>query len=255
MKFYVCNPSTQQYFIFPNSPHLNIPNSGALIFDPHYKVVYITGPPTKMGIFCPKMYRWSVYELNLDPYIAESLGSPRYIFLDGSLYRIYLSGYLVKIDVKNISSRTIELPNVVVRGSTSGCLGMSNGILQYSWRNKKSLTVRVWMLSHNGDTDEWLLKYTIDLQHCDEHLWSAVFAFHPTSDILFVGNLREVFSYNPETKSLVSICRLSEDRIIDGGENFVCPYSVTLTPLEAFGKSMINKPPGVYNQRARLFNF
>ncbi|KAF9594515.1 hypothetical protein IFM89_031633 [Coptis chinensis] len=252
MQFYVCNPSTEQYIAIPNSPQSHVPQDGALFFDPHFKIVHISGSYPRLNIYSQATHKWSVYNLDLDPCVTDSFWSPRYVFLDGLLYNLSMSGHLVIIDLQQIDSRAIKLPDIVVAGNLIGCLGVSQGILHYSWSDKHS-NMSVWMLVQRGDTKEWVVKHTISLDYYYEHPslafhspWFSVFAFHPTSDILFAGSLGELFCYDPSTKRLEIICRVREDIVICSGQSFVFPFSVNLTPLcaplkEIAGKEEIHK--------------
>ncbi|KAF5202307.1 hypothetical protein FRX31_008110 [Thalictrum thalictroides] len=74
----------------------------------------------------------------------------------------------------------------------------------------------IWTLGEGSATEEWLLKHTICNQYFIEHpLWSSiddstpfsVYAFHPSSDLLFVGNLSGVYSFDRATKRLENIFR------------------------------------------------
>ncbi|KAF9594516.1 hypothetical protein IFM89_031634, partial [Coptis chinensis] len=250
MQFYVYNPSTEQYIAIPNSPRRGGPPDGALFFDPHFKIVHVSGLSPRLNIYSQATRKWSVYNLDLDPCVVDSFWSPRYVFLDGFLYKLSMSGHLVIIDLQQIDSQAIKLPDLVVAGDLIGCLGVSQGILHYSWADKQS-NMSVWMFVQRGDTKEWVLKHTISLEYRYKHpvlnndrdfLWFSVFAFHPTSDMLFAGNLGELFCYDPGTKRLERICRLREDTVIYSGQCLVFPFSVNLTPLCAPLKEIAGEP-------------
>lgn len=246
MHYYVCNPSTQQYVRIPNSlPQNMVPQSGTLIFDPHYKVVHIVHPPSHalaINIFSPATHKWDIHQLSLESSIALSRWVSRSIFFDGSVYRLSLSRHLLQFGVRQIGCRAIKLPTIPVRTDAFGCLGVSLGSLHYAWRDQSS-QIMIWKFVEDGQIGEWLLKNTIYLRYIDNHplcsdLHScspfSVFAFHPTSDLLFIGNLAGIFSYDTDTKRLENICKLTEDKCISGGYSLVFPFSVNLNPLDTF---------------------
>ncbi|KAF9592551.1 hypothetical protein IFM89_015572 [Coptis chinensis] len=244
MQFYVCNPSTEQYIAIPNCPWSRFaPVDGALFFDPHFKVVNILGSHPRLNIFSRATGQWSVYNIHLDPCVSDCFWSPRFVFLDGSLYKLAMSGHLMIIDVEQIAFRAIKLPDIVLENDFIGCLGVSQGILHYSWTDEESSNLRVWMLVRRCHSDEWVLKHTFSLEYCYTHplynfSWFSVFAFHPTSDMLFVSNLAELFCYDPGTKKLERICRLRDDSVLFSGQFLVFPFSVNLTPLCASEKEI-----------------
>ncbi|KAL5700883.1 hypothetical protein ACHQM5_026284 [Ranunculus cassubicifolius] len=240
MHYYVCNPVTEQYTDVTYSPRHTIPITGGLIFDPNYKIVHICGDPQILFIFSPEIGVWSGYMIDVDSAKIGSEWSPRYVFIDGSLYRLSVSGYLYKFDVKRTSHHAIELPNVVVREIPIGCIGESQGSLHYGWDDRKA-RMMLWMLrDERGHTEKWVFKYSICLHYFKQHpvcsnfhndQQFSVLAFHPTSDEVFVGNYHGIFSYDPGTKRLVTICKLSEDKGIFANQYLVYPFSINLNPL------------------------
>ncbi|KAF9606167.1 hypothetical protein IFM89_023408 [Coptis chinensis] len=191
-----------------------------------------------MHVFSPTTEKWTKHYLTVEPCINGSLWSVRYHFFDGSLYTLSICGHLLKFDLQLSCCRAIELPHVVVEAASIGCLGVSQGSLHYSWSDgQSSMTMRVWMLK----VDEWVLKRTICLQYFYKHpLCSnfssascfSVFGFHPTSDILFVGNFGGIFCYDPCLNRLESICRSAQDKPMYRIPDFVFLFSVNLIPLE-----------------------
>ncbi|PIA32737.1 hypothetical protein AQUCO_04400143v1 [Aquilegia coerulea] len=100
----------------------------------------------------------------------------------------------------------------------------------------------VWVFNENGHSDEWLLKHNICLQSFEkhplpinlhDHLNFAVLAFHPTSDILFVGNTAGIFYYDRHTRRLETVCTVGRDAMIYFPEYAVYLFSLNLTPLDA----------------------
>ncbi|KAL5702402.1 hypothetical protein ACHQM5_027624 [Ranunculus cassubicifolius] len=203
-QYYVCNPATEQWFDIPDSP-IEPPICGALIFYPHYKVVHISRlSPFTMSIFSPETREWTEHTLHLEPSIViYGLVKARTVFVDSSLYMLSASGYLLKIDMKRICARAIELPEIVLRGEHPiGCIGMSQGRLHYSWGNM------VWMLD---DAGEWALKHIIGQPLCNNStIYYPVFAFDPKSDVLFVGNTKRIYRFDPYTKVLEAVCKLND---------------------------------------------
>ncbi|KAF9623849.1 hypothetical protein IFM89_005434 [Coptis chinensis] len=107
-----------------------------------------------MYVFSPTTEKWTKHYLTVEPCINGSLWSVRYLFFDGSLYTLSISGHLLKFDLQLSCCRAIELPHVVVEAASIGCLGVSQGSLHYSWSDgQSSMTMRVWMLK----VDEWVL--------------------------------------------------------------------------------------------------
>ncbi|KAL5707996.1 hypothetical protein ACHQM5_018838 [Ranunculus cassubicifolius] len=237
MRYCIFNPSTQQHVSFTtSSSNKEEAQFAALIYDKRYEVVYISHSGF-MNIFSFTYGKWEVHKIVLDSIVASSGWSPRSVFFQGSVYRLSLSGHLLKFDVRDISCRAIELPEVVVRAAPIGCLGVSQGSICYSWSDHCSF-VRVWTFE-----DEWNLKRTICFKQFDQHpiccdhdvfSQSCVCAFHPTSNTLFVGNSAGIFSYDPNTKRLESICNVTKDKMIHSGEYLVYPFSVNLTPIETY---------------------
>ncbi|KAF9606114.1 hypothetical protein IFM89_023137 [Coptis chinensis] len=98
------------------------------------------------------------------------------------------------------------------------------------------------VLADSDLADPWVLKHTICLQFFDKlqlrsnlynPSWFDIFDFHPTSDLVFVGNLAGIFSYDPGTKTLKTICILSEDESLFCNQYFVYPFLLNLSPLDA----------------------
>ncbi|KAF5204542.1 hypothetical protein FRX31_005872 [Thalictrum thalictroides] len=241
MQYYVCNPSTQQYVTIPNSPQENIPQIAFLSCDQNYRVVYICGLPLTMNIYSLTSREWEVFTLDIEPSIAEAPMSIRYISFEGSFYRLSVAGYLVKFNVNQKGVQTFELPKIVVRDVPIGCLGVSQGRLHYAWDDQVS-QMMVWVLDESGHPEQWVLKHNICLQFFEKHplrtnlherLCLSVHAFHPTSDVLFVGNSSGILSYDTNTRRLETIFTLGSDRLIYSPEYAVYVFSVNLTPLGA----------------------
>ncbi|KAF5195017.1 hypothetical protein FRX31_015394 [Thalictrum thalictroides] len=259
-QYYVCNPSTQQYHVFPEPPFDDSPKcGGALMFEPDspnvsepgYKVVTISRSPPRFYFFSLSFLPggWYVYTLCFEPAILEASWNPRYVCFNGILHCLSVSGHLLKFNVKGLLScfKATKLPEIVSRDLPIGCLGVSCGNLHYSRSDQSSMMV--WMLKVES-ADEWVLKHTICLQIFDQHplcsnllgsSWFSVFAFHPSSDMLIIGAENGIFCYDPNTKRLERSCSLRENKSICNGNHLVFPYSIKLTPLDASVQRMIDE--------------
>ncbi|KAL5727440.1 hypothetical protein ACHQM5_000636 [Ranunculus cassubicifolius] len=167
-----------------------------------------------------------------------------YVFLGGSVFLLSTSNHLLKFGIYNIGFQAIELPGVLSVNEGQGCLGVSQGSLHYSWRKHQCpKELYVWKLEAGSSCGhyEWVLKHTINLRYFSRHplcsdmrirTWFSVLAFHPTFNMLFVGNSGGIFSYDPDTNRLEKICKLAEYEEIYGKQECVYPFSVNFTMLD-----------------------
>ncbi|KAL5718750.1 hypothetical protein ACHQM5_011620 [Ranunculus cassubicifolius] len=219
MNYYLCNPCTHQIIVIPNLAGEVIYLSTALIFDSHYKIVNMGARPPKLNIFSLVTRQWSVH--NFGPEISSFDGQywdPHYIFLDGSIYKLRVSRYVVKIDISNpVDCREIEIPEPGVLYKV-GCLGVSQGVLHYGW-NDLAMEMLVWTLKSGSSDcpDEWILKYSIYYKTLTQYFprykyHPSVLAFHPQHDKFILGNSQGLFFYDPNTRDLEVICVFSSEK-------------------------------------------
>ncbi|KAL5706182.1 hypothetical protein ACHQM5_024385 [Ranunculus cassubicifolius] len=250
----VCNPSTEQFHAFPKAPgdDDDFPRGTGLILHPNsqYGVVRICRSqmsPTAImvNVFSPSTREWSVNQVAVDREIYSSSWYSRHVFLGGSVYILATSGHVLKFDVYNIGFQAIQLPDIVSGSDGHRCLGVSQGMLHYAWKEHtcKPKELYVWRLeagSGHGNY-QWFLKHAINLEYFRLHplctgmhdrSWFSVLAFHPTSDMLFVGNSAGIFCYDPGMNTLQKICILPVDERIFAKQDCVFPISVNLTSLD-----------------------
>ncbi|KAL5698809.1 hypothetical protein ACHQM5_029796 [Ranunculus cassubicifolius] len=241
MQCYLCNPCTQQNMAIPNSPGDLIHTTSALFFDTHYKIVNMGGEPAIMNIFSLATREWSVHNLDEDLFTTGRDWSPHYIFLHGSIYRLCVGQYVLKVELNPVCCRRIELPDIARRCIPCGCLGVSKGVLHYGRDDLQ--TMMVWILESGTDgTIEWVLKYTIGFDYFKNHpasriicgcLCLQVIAFHPTADKMIIGNTKGIFLYDPATRELELIFVLCKRRSFYSHERHVYLFSPNITCLEA----------------------
>ncbi|KAL5698778.1 hypothetical protein ACHQM5_029770 [Ranunculus cassubicifolius] len=252
MQYYLCNPCTQQNMAIPNSPGDLIHTTSALFFDTHYKIVNMGGEPAIMNIFSLATREWSVHNLDEDLFTAGCDWSPHYIFLQGSIYRLCVAQYVLKVELNPVRCRRIELPDIERRCMPCGCLGVSKGVLHYGRDDLQ--TMMVWILeSGTGGTIEWVLKYTIGVDYFKKHpasmnicgcLCLQVIAFHPTDNKMIVGNTGGIFLYDPATRELELILVLCKRRSFYSHERLVYLFSPNIICLEALCQSTIKDSTG-----------
>ncbi|KAF5188033.1 Vacuolar protein sorting-associated protein 41-like protein [Thalictrum thalictroides] len=73
-----------------------------------------------------------------EPSLAQAPLSLRYIYFDGSFYRLSVAGYPLKFSVNQKSVQTFQLPKIVEREIPIGCLGVSQNRLHYAWDDQIS---------------------------------------------------------------------------------------------------------------------
>ncbi|KAF5205335.1 hypothetical protein FRX31_005079, partial [Thalictrum thalictroides] len=192
-----------------------------------------------MSIFSPETKEWASHSLDLDPTSVQSSWVVRSIFFNGSLYKLSLPRHLLKFDTDQMGVRAIEFPNIVVRDDRIGCLGVLQGSLHYAWDDEE-LQMLVWMLGEGGPTEEWLLKHTIWLHSAVASVIHRflVYAFHPSSDLLIVGNMSGIYRFDHATKRLENIIRLETEAFVYGGQYLIFLFSPNLSSLDSFSGSI-----------------
>ncbi|KAL5698825.1 hypothetical protein ACHQM5_029811 [Ranunculus cassubicifolius] len=242
--YFLCNPYTHQIINIPNPPGKVIYLKTALIFDSHYKIVNMGGSQPKLNIFSLVTRQWSVH--NLGPYFSYDgqTWDTRFIFLDGSIYKLSVARYVLKIDLNNPADcREITIPETRPFINV-GCLGVSQGDLHYGWDNI-FFEMMVWTLKTGSSDcpDEWILKYSISFEYFKHHPTMSknnprILAFHPTTEKVIIGNCLGLFFYEPNTRKLEVICVFSSGKKVIPRRYPVYLFSPNVTRLEKLSQGI-----------------
>ncbi|KAL5702500.1 hypothetical protein ACHQM5_027713 [Ranunculus cassubicifolius] len=256
--YYVCNPSTQECVSIPyEHGDVNcVRGTSALVFDPYYKIVHVSrGDRLAIHIYSSKTCEWVMRYVRLEAEIVGSDWSPRCVFFSGSVYQLSASGHMLVFGVSdNVGCQAIKLPKSVARGGTVGCLGESGGFLHYGldrWDGHET-KLRIWKFLEDMSSHQWILRHVICLQYFKEHplcsvnrsfTFLTIYAFHPTSKKIFVGNDAGMFLYDLCTKSMEKICKLSKENKADG-QYIVFPFEINMATLDAVSQGISKESEG-----------
>uniref|UniRef100_A0A803LRY4 F-box domain-containing protein n=1 Tax=Chenopodium quinoa TaxID=63459 RepID=A0A803LRY4_CHEQI len=213
-RFYVCNPAIKQCVPIPlPPPTLHLPSLYAsLAFDPsesiHYRIVILslTTQPQYLLIFCSQTGEWMTHEVQVRlPVPYECFRMVRHcVYFKGMLYRLSLPDKILCIDLESKTIHIIASPDERNISLPRGCFGVLAGSLSYAKREYGHLWV--WLLDNHSKQGEWILKYKIAFSHIYElalslyfatfTIWIHTFAFHPKSNIIFLGSARSLMMYD-----------------------------------------------------------
>jgi hypothetical protein len=224
--YHVINFITKQCAFF-EKPHPKTAHHiyAALAYDPsksrHFKVVRFSGFRS-LNVFDSKTMDWITLKYQLEDRVAKAKWEKRSIYFEGALYRLSMSGHLIRFLVDqeiNESARVqaIELPEVA-KTSTLRCVGINKGQIHISHSNESSL--RIWMLQQDcsriNNKYEWLLKYTIPSNMIPSKYFHPL-AFHPYDDKIILCLSKSIYKmseyYFGDTQ--VNESRLSHTHIHD----------------------------------------
>ncbi|XP_038718416.1 F-box protein At5g07610-like isoform X2 [Tripterygium wilfordii] len=167
----------------------------------------------------------------------------RVIYLDGVLYKLSTEKLLLCFDLNEMNVREIELPE---RGTSDmGIIGASRGRLYYA--SHDGTKVLIWLLEDHSLKlgSPWIMKpilcnnpsiedpmlqllYLIH-EYCP--FGFGPYAWHPTSEVLFLGDCHVIFSYHLESKRLEIVLDRNN---IDVHRGRLYPYSRCLVSLKDF---------------------
>lgn len=205
-RYYVLNILTQQFDTITKQPHPRTSRYkyAALAYDPskscHYKIVYFQGF-SALNIYNSKTGVWISlkYQHQLEHHVRKANWEKRSVYFDGALYRLSMSGHLIKFIVDQeitasarVKVESIDLPEFAKK-SPLACIGVNQGAMHFSYSDKSNL--RIWMLRHNCiRTDNnyvWCLKYTIPSQAILSQMIPSTYfkpmAFHPHDDTIILS--------------------------------------------------------------------
>ena len=199
-RYFVVNFSTKQYAVITKPYPRTLRNKyAALAYDPskscHYKIVQFQGFRA-LNIFTSETGDWITLRYQFEKFedhVAKAVWEKRSIYFKGALYRLSMSGHLIRFFVDQeigVSARAkaIELPEVA-RTSTLGCVGINKGQILFSHCDKSNF--RIWMLQHDcsriNNNYEWLLKCTVPYITFTSKYLEPV-AFHPYDDVIILNS-------------------------------------------------------------------
>lgn len=222
-QFYVCNPAIGQCVPVPlPPPSIRLLSLYAsLAFDPsesiHYKVVILSliKQPQCLYVFHSQTGEWKAHEVKIKLPLVECFKLVRHsVYLKNVVYRLSMFGVIISVDLKSMKA-CVSVINCPSQKSPPrhakdqpppppGFIGVSNGSLCYV--GDEDGHVCVWLLDSPNDSTEWSLKHKVCLQHLwkyvrenhwhQRYVWLRCCAFHPTSDILFMGSASSIFMYH-----------------------------------------------------------
>uniref|UniRef100_A0A803MVR8 F-box domain-containing protein n=1 Tax=Chenopodium quinoa TaxID=63459 RepID=A0A803MVR8_CHEQI len=212
-QFYVCNPAIKQCVPIPlPPPTIHLPSLYAsLAFDPsesiHFRIVIssLTTQPQCLHIFYSQTGEWMTHEIEVKLLLPHDCFRllRHCVYFKGMLYRLSLYHRILCFDLETKKACIFASPNKV-QDTLPGCLGVLAGSLSYAKEECGHLWV--WLRDSHSEPSVWILKYKISLAHiCDLasrisikcfNVWLHPYAFHPKSDILFVGSARSLMMYH-----------------------------------------------------------
>ncbi|KAG9157110.1 hypothetical protein Leryth_027103, partial [Lithospermum erythrorhizon] len=207
--------------------------------------------PLHVETFSSETGKWSRYVVNIDSKIDGVEWIRRSAYLDGRLYRLLKTDYLVCIhegkSSQLLSVQAIRLPysvgdNIYVDGTNGhGSIGISRGCLHYSTRDRSGSTLLIYVLK---DDVGWFLKHNIPIVdmlssrsflcyegprrtmiNYSKEAWFNFYGFHPNCDYLFLITPYAMLYYSPEEKILQIFHHEFGDWEIALGQNYSFPYS------------------------------
>lgn len=247
----------------PKSPEHVQCLDAALAFNPdeslYYKVVcFLNGPNCSVAkrsgldIFYSETRKWIRCWLVINcPEVYGVTWVKRSVYLAGMMYKIAISNHLLYFDLEALTGRAIELP-YTERSGAVGFIGASKGVLHYA--NQNRYMIRIWHFDlHCKRRYFWILKHCISINNlATKHPggWNLLmyrntyklmpYAIHPTSDIIFIGIPKMMFTYHLKIGKLELFCKRPEDEEIAWGQCSVYPYSRCYIMLDDFNKMPCN---------------
>ncbi|KAL5701107.1 hypothetical protein ACHQM5_026482 [Ranunculus cassubicifolius] len=209
-----------------------------------YHIVYITRFPLQVHVFSSETEKWTVFgDLYLDSTIVSTMWSKRLFFIRGFCYMLSFSGHMLKFGYKERGVTAIKLPEFVSIEKYIGSFGVSQGRLHYCDR-VATYSFKIWMLEESKEN--WILKHSLCLQDLAAYQIPdlqgakllAIYGFHPTSDVLFIGHTKRIFSYHPRDKTFKNICTADPGKCISCGQFLVRLFSQNLILTDSFPSSI-----------------
>lgn len=205
--YYVLNSLTKQLVTVPKPGRTSLNAYAALAYDPsessYFKLVRF------QGLRCLNVYRsetktWRSFKFQLQNDVVKAKWSEQSIYYKGAIYRLSMSGHLIRFVVDdleeamdvNVRARAIDLPEIA-KVSPKGCLGLNEDSIHFSVYRKPDLWIWVleinnkgWCGNRNDYVFEWTLKCRFSCTRIpvlENKYCIAPLAFHPDSDLFYVG--------------------------------------------------------------------
>ncbi|CAA2990165.1 F-box At5g07610-like [Olea europaea subsp. europaea] len=256
--YYVSNPLTKQYVLIPRPPwsqqgYVN----AALAFDPSkstcYRVVRFERITMErslvLHVYSSGNRSWSRHSVEQDHPcdVSRSWLRPSTYF-DGLLFRLSLSWHLIQIDFEKFSVCATELPLTFGKSKgLIGCLGVLMGQLCYS--NEDGDMMQIWSFEKEGSDNVgiWILRHNINIYDLTRGLmlfrecgppdskWVGPIAFHPSSNIVFLGTPIVILRFNLDNNTLEELIRIEKDLILPGCYHPAFIYVRYLAPFDKEG--------------------
>ncbi|KAK3012341.1 hypothetical protein RJ639_011642 [Escallonia herrerae] len=169
---FVSNPLTNKFIAF-RFPYDDVTFFACgIAFDPtvsdELQVILIVGHPglgvLRLCSFASETQNWCVEKETLVSANHKQPHCPyRGVFFNGVLYWELMDNVLLACDASDHSTSIVKLPAVdSLSGAKPGCLGCSNGRLQYC-RVLKDMFLRVWVARQCGMTNStsWVFEYKV----------------------------------------------------------------------------------------------
>ncbi|KAK9666215.1 hypothetical protein RND81_14G169100 [Saponaria officinalis] len=211
--FFVCNPAIRQCVpvpLPPRSVHLSSLYA-FLAFDHSESIEY----RVCFHVFYSQTREWKTHEVKIEPVTSSKCFKlvRHSVYLKNIVYRLSMFYKILCFDLESVKARVLNCPSQKSSLNLSrdvkdepppGCIGMSNGFLSYVTDEDEH--VCVWLLDKPNESSQWTLKYRIRFSHLwndvkkqcfyGRIVWLRPCGFHPTSDILFLGNAGTLFMYH-----------------------------------------------------------
>ncbi|OMP03458.1 hypothetical protein COLO4_10414 [Corchorus olitorius] len=232
-QYYVCNPLTKQCIEIPRNierEKLAIDAGkklhcfAALAFNPcessHYKVVsfnywttYSSNKTVNIDVFSSGTGEWVSHTMPLDAPVYELPWNRHVVYLNGVLYRLTRSKYLLQFDLNNFSARAMEVPRRRDVIHNYGFVGVSCDRLHYS--NLVGRTLFVWFLEDRGKVGSWVLKHSISVDDlynnykfgcplikCPRATFARLWALDTNSEAIYFGFSNAILRYHVDCSML-----------------------------------------------------
>ncbi|XP_059625410.1 F-box protein At5g07610-like [Cornus florida] len=235
-RYYVCNPVMKQYVPIPKAHcHQQHHCYAALAFNPSeslcYRVVRIARCEMEnklvLDIYCSNTEQWVRHRVQIDSCINGRSWIRHAVYFHGALYQLSLSKHLFRFDLNEVGVHAVELPLTEnANRNRIGCIGVLMGRLCYA--RKTPTTLFIWSLEGDCKAVEWALKYRINMASLindlvlskglfrSRFLWFQPFAFHPTSDVIFLSIPLRILSYDLKRQRLEEVYKPRRGVIVEG---------------------------------------
>ncbi|XP_022889962.1 uncharacterized protein LOC111405359 [Olea europaea var. sylvestris] len=255
--YYVSNPLTKQCVLIPRprwsqQEYLN----AALAFEPSkstcYRVVrferIMKERSLVLHIYSSGNGSWSRHSVQQDPYESIQVWFRPSTYFNGALFRLSLSWHLIQIDLEEFSVCATELPLTFGQSKgLIGCLGVLKGQLCYA--NEDGNMMNIWSFEKEGcdNFGRWVLRYNVNIYDLTRGLmlcracgppdskWVGPIAFHPNSNIVFLGTPLVILRYNLDNNMLEELIRIENDLILPGCYYPAFTYVRYLAPFNKEG--------------------